>query len=69
MLIDRNVFVERMSIQGRVIDETRNTLLIATGAGVKRVVKNGNVFLTSIDGKETRVKGDQIRLRPWEYAI
>ena len=44
-----------VGIKGRVIDETKNTLLIKTGKGEKRVIKKQATFLikgSEIDGKK-----------------
>ena len=49
-------------IEGVVVDETRNTVMIETEKGVKRVQKHGTVF--EIDGHEVEV--DEILATPEE---
>ena len=49
-------------LEGTVVDETRNTVIIETEKGVKRVQKHGTVF--EIDGQE--VEGDEVLAAPEE---
>lgn len=49
-------------IEGKVVDETRNTVIIETEKGVKKVQKQGTVF--EIDGQE--VRGDEVLAAPEE---
>ena len=49
-------------MEGVVVDETRNTVIIETEKGVKRVPKHGTVF--EIDGHE--VIGDEVLVPPEE---
>ncbi len=59
--------VNRM--EGNVVDETRNALLVKTEKGMIKVIKDGNRFIINMDNKEIRISGNEIRMRPWEYAI
>ena len=58
-----------VGVAGRVVDETTNTLLVATGDGVKQVPKAAATFRFRLDG-ETRgatrvvVDGDRLVARP-----
>ena len=58
-----------VGVAGRVVDETTNTLLVATDDGVKRVPKAAATFRFRLDG-ETRgttrvvVDGDRLLARP-----
>ena len=49
-------------LEGIVVDETRNTVVVETTNGVKRVQKHGSVF--AIDGHE--VEGDDVLAAPEE---
>ncbi len=49
-------------LEGAVVDETRNTVIIETEKGVKRVPKHGTVF--EINGHE--VIGDEVLVTPEE---
>ena len=49
-------------MEGVVVDETRNTVIIETEKGIKRVQKHGTVF--EIDGHE--VAGDEVLAAPEE---
>jgi ribonuclease P protein subunit POP4 len=49
-------------IEGIIVDETRNTIIIQTEQGVKRVQKHGAVF--EIDGQE--IEGDKVLAAPEE---
>ncbi len=54
-------------IKGRVIDETRNTLLIYTKQGDrKRVLKNISTFKFIVGKSRFIVSGEEIRFRPFE---
>lgn len=69
MLIGFRVNVKGSNLSGTVIDETKNTLLLETGSSQKRVIKDNNRFILDMDGKKIKIKGEEINLRPWEYAI
>jgi ribonuclease P protein subunit POP4 len=54
-------------IRGLIVDETKNTLIIETGKGLKKIQKNGSVFIFEIpDGKKVKVDGKKIVARPEE---
>jgi RNase P/RNase MRP subunit p29 len=70
MLIGDDVYIKDTGVKGRVVDETKNTLLMEIGGKIIRMMKKGKRFIIySKDGKEVRVRGDEIKMRPWEYAI
>lgn len=50
-------------LSGRVVDETRNLLVIETGGVEKRIPKQGARFRFEIQGG-IEVEGDEIRFRP-----
>ena len=49
-------------LEGIVVDETRNTIVVETAKGVKRVQKHGSVF--EINGEE--VVGEDVLAAPEE---
>jgi ribonuclease P protein subunit POP4 len=51
-----------VGLQGRVVDETRNTLLVETAKGEKRVPKHGAEFVFGSEG--IPVHGDDLLFRP-----
>ncbi|VVB76800.1 Ribonuclease P protein component 1 [uncultured archaeon] len=56
-------------LDGTIIDETKNTLLIETGSGVKRLVKASSTFkfyLGNRKGRSFVVEGKEINFRPHE---
>ena len=58
-----------IGVAGRVVDETTNTLLVATGEGVKRVPKAAATFRFRLhdetrDATRVVVDGDRLLARP-----
>ncbi len=50
-------------LSGRVVDETRNMLVVEVGGVDKRIPKQGSRFRFDIQGGR-EVEGDEIRFRP-----
>lgn len=69
MLIGYKVKVLEREMEGIVIDETRNTIVLKTSKGIKRVIKDGNRFIVNMYNKEIKVSGKEIKMRSWEYAL
>jgi len=70
-LIGLDVLVARASnpghvgVSGRIIDETRNTLVILTGRGEKRIPKRFSVFRLRLpDGTTVDVDGSSLETQP-----
>ncbi len=57
---------EQIGVSGRVIDETKNTLLISTRRGVRRAVKKCSTFRFKKGSKSFIVDGEEINFRPHE---
>ncbi|MEM0094939.1 MAG: ribonuclease P protein subunit [Candidatus Micrarchaeaceae archaeon] len=57
---------KQKGLHGLVIDETKNTLLLETAAGKKRVIKKISVFKFYADNKSFIVEGPEINFRPEE---
>jgi ribonuclease P protein subunit POP4 len=57
---------DQIGIVGRVIDETKNTLLIATEKGTRRAIKKCSTFRFSKGSKSFIVDGEEINFRPYE---
>lgn len=55
---------EYLRIGGRVVDETKNTLVIESEGEERTVPKPGNEFCFTYVGDRITVKGDEIRHRP-----
>ncbi len=55
-----------VGIQGKVINETQQTLTINTKKGDKKILKRTSNFVFNIDDKKVEVKGSVIAKRPWE---
>jgi ribonuclease P protein subunit POP4 len=53
-----------VGIAGRVVDETTNTLLVATSDGVKQVPKAAATFRFTVDSTDVVVDGDRLVARP-----
>jgi len=56
-----------IGLNGIVIDETKNSLLILTSKGVKRILKKGGKFLFKLSDKVyALINGEDILARPEE---
>ncbi len=56
-------------LEGTVVDETKNTLLLETDTGAKKIVKESSTFRFYLDGKSGEsfvVDGREINFRPHE---
>lgn len=66
-LIGCDIEVEKNKVSGKVIDETKNMLIIETREGKKKkFIKRNNVFKIVINGKIVKVNGKKLSLRPEE---
>ncbi len=54
----------QVGIRGRIVDETRNTLVVETRSGRKRLIKDQVVLVIYAGGKRFRVPGTAIIGRP-----
>jgi ribonuclease P protein subunit POP4 len=52
------------SISGKVVDESRNTLMIKQGESVKRVAKRDSLFKFKLDEGCVKVEGSALVSRP-----
>ncbi len=69
MLIGNKVYVVEKDMTGEVVDETKNTLTLESGGKLKRIIKDSNRFIIYLGDKAINVMGNEIKFRPWEYAI
>ncbi|MGB9732771.1 MAG: ribonuclease P protein component 1 [Candidatus Micrarchaeia archaeon] len=53
-------------IEGKVIDETKNMLILETSHGIKKIPKKRAVFKFYVGNKSFTVKGEEISFRPYE---
>ena len=58
-----------IGITGKVINETKNTLVIKTKENKKTLMKNNITFTTNIDGKTYEINGEKINKRHHERII
>ena len=59
--------VETGAIKGKVVDETKNMIIIETENGVKKVEKKSHEFTFALpDGKRVKVSGKYLAARPEE---
>ncbi len=49
-----------VGLKGRVVDETRNMLIIDTGDAIKKIVKEGCIFRLIKDGEHILIKGEDL---------
>jgi ribonuclease P protein subunit POP4 len=56
----------QIGIHGTVIDETKNTLLVDTPSGVKRIAKDVSVFKFRYGNRSFIVDGKEINFRSYE---
>jgi ribonuclease P protein subunit POP4 len=72
--IGKYIKAEGSNVQGKIIDETKNSFLIKTNNGRKRILKQNTAFqvksdnkLISVDGKSILMKPeDRIKIQKWE---
>jgi len=55
-----------IGIQGKVIDETQQTLTIQTKKDKKKILKRLSTFVFNVKDEKVEVKGSVIAKRPWE---
>ena len=65
-LIGRNVKVIGKNIQGAIIDETKNMLIIKTKESIKKIIKRNNKMEFAIDDEKIAIEGDKLVARPEE---
>ncbi len=59
--------LDQIGLKGRVVDETKNTFLIDTEKGRRRIPKCGRLFLIAFpSGESLRCWGEEIAFRPEE---
>ena len=58
-----------IGIQGKVIDETQQTLTIQTKKDKKKILKRLSTFVFNIKDEKVEVKGSVIAKRPWERIL
>jgi len=65
-LIGRNVKVIGKNIQGIIIDETKNMMIIKTKGRIKKIIKKNNKMEFVIDDEKIAVEGHKLVARPEE---
>ncbi len=57
---------KQKGLSGLVIDETKNTLKVFDGKGVRSVIKKTSTFAFSVSKKKYIVRGEEINFRPYD---
>ena len=52
--------------EGRIIDETKHTIVLKTSKGRKRLVKDAHSFEFALGDKRVRIEGRHFKKRPEE---
>jgi len=65
-LIGRNAKVIGKNIQGKIIDETKNMLVIKTKESIKKIIKRNNKMEFVIDDEKIVVEVHKLVARPEE---
>ncbi len=64
-ILSKNENINKM--HGRIIDETKNLIIIEANGKEKKILKKGNKFKIILKNKkETIIKGEEVLGRPWE---
>jgi ribonuclease P protein subunit POP4 len=58
--------ISQINIKGIVIDETKNSFLINTPKGIKRIIKNISTFAFKINRNVFIIDGKKINFRSYE---
>ena len=56
----------QIGIRGRIVDETKNMLVIDDGKGRKMIMKKGAKFRIKLNSEYVTIKGDRINYRSHE---
>jgi len=57
---------KQKGISGLVIDETKNTLRVFDGKGIKSIVKKNSKFAFKVSKRRFVVRGEEINFRPYD---
>jgi len=58
---------QQVGINGLVVDETKNLIVIETSYGIKRIQKKAAIFIfILLNGERVKVTGERILVRPEE---
>ncbi len=62
--IGKQVRIPGAKIEGKIIDETKNSFLVKTKNARKRVLKANSLFRVEINGNFAVVEGNAISMKP-----
>lgn len=65
-LIGSEIKLLGKDVEGKIIDETKNTFVIKLGNKRKRILKKDNIFEFSLNNKKKIVDGNKLIMRPEE---
>ncbi|MEM7816365.1 MAG: ribonuclease P protein subunit [Candidatus Aenigmatarchaeota archaeon] len=53
-----------LGIKGRIVDETKNLIILETKKGIKKISKKGAIFRLKLESSIVEILGDDILARP-----
>lgn len=56
----------KIELSGKIVDETKNTILIETKGTTKKLLKKDWEIIVTINGKQIKINGENIQKRPEE---
>lgn len=62
--IGKQVIIPRMKVEGKIIDETKNSFLVKTKNARKRILKANSLFHVRINSNFVVVDGNAISMKP-----
>ena len=62
--IGKSVIIPGKKVEGKIIDETKNSFLVKTINSRKRILKSNSMFQIKINGSFVEVDGNAIAMKP-----
>lgn len=59
---------ELLGLDGKIIDETKNTIVIESNEKIRKIPKKGKIFEVTFKDEKIKIKGDHILFKPEEKA-
>lgn len=64
--VEKSTDPTQIGAKGRIIGETKNTIMLLTSKGERTVQKEGAIFDVSVNGKNVRIDGKTLAKTPEE---